>query len=229
MFDIDYAMNVALPLAQKAYGRDAVNNPVPGWHTLFEIQPDYFGFLAVKDDTIAVAWRGTENVHEWLDDFEALPVQCDYCLGFVHKGFQDVYNACHQTLVSEIVSLLQSGGYSRIIITGHSLGAVLALLNASEIRDKDSRIDIQLYTWAGPRLGMSGFVSWFNLRLPNCWRIVNQWDIVPHVPTVTEQFVHCGTAIEIDSGFVPNVDEEHSLTTYGNALATKKFKEAVVR
>jgi Lipase (class 3) len=93
-------------------------------------------------------------------------------------------------------------------VTGHSLGAALCTLFATENHAK-RRFDIgTLCTFASPHVGDTQFAHLFNLLPMNSWRIVNKWDLVPKLPPsipVLVHYSHVDTAYPFDSsGFAKN-------------------------
>ena len=114
-----------------------------------------FGFLATRPGAVFVSIRGTEAPGEWLCDFEAVPVSCQIGNGSVHQGFQKVYEVIQQSAMEGLKSVLQTG--DQLFITGHSLGAALALLLANDAVSLTQ--SVQVCTFAGPRTGLADFVK----------------------------------------------------------------------
>ena len=56
-----------------------------------------------------------------------------------------------------------------------------------------------LYTFASPRVGDPHFASYFNVAVPNCYRIANRMDIVTHVAT-PPLYIHVGDETELNPG-----------------------------
>lgn len=183
MFDAKHALDVVLPLAEQAYG----------WTGTGAIQPGAFGFVVHVAGTTTVSFRGTQDEGDWLKDFDAVGVPNFYGEGTVHKGFQEVYTAIRPSLIE-----LTGTSAGSVVITGHSLGAALAVLCASDLVRAGWTPTV--VTWAGPRVGYEDFVGWYNRVVPGCDRVVNKWDIVPHLPSAVEGYRHVGREVEIDGG-----------------------------
>ena len=49
-------------------------------------------------------------------------------------------------------------------------------------------IDIQLMTFGQPRVGNAVFASYFEKHVPNAVRLVNEHDMVPHLPPYYTMF-----------------------------------------
>ena len=73
-------------------------------------------------------------------------------------------------------------------ITGHSLGGAFATLAAMDvITNKKYGMEnlnqkLHLYTFGSPRVGDLEFVNTVQSYIPDMWRVVNNMDLVPHVP-----------------------------------------------
>jgi hypothetical protein len=137
----------------------------------------------------------------------------------VHQGFQSVYCALRNNLLQLVQE--KKSSCKNILITGHSLGgALVALATPDLLNDVAANLSPVVYTWAEPRVGHSDFVSFFNTHVNVCYRIVNVWDVVPHVPTVLAGFEHEGNELIIDSGFTPDIATNHVLVSgYAPGLA----------
>lgn len=177
-----------------------------------------WGVSCMRGTTGVIAIRGTETRTQWLEDFEATrtpaPVDWPTRPGAVHRGFYEVYSQLRGSLIAADADLAGMG-CQEIYVTGHSLGAALALLAGVSLARNT-------WTFAGPRVFGPG------VDFP-CYRIVNHWDIVPHVP-LPPMYRHVGTQVGVDSGFSKDVRKTHSLE-YGyvpglRALAEKEPRAA---
>lgn len=245
-FDAVFARDVALPLAQAAYN---VMNGSPadlptGFTQTALIEADARVFAAMTDpphpvtamlkntnifglmghDTgtrIAfVSFRGSADLADWLAELDAIPTAYAPIAGFgeVAAGFQDVYQLVRRSVATNLATA--SEGCDQILVTGHSLGAALAVLAAPDIfrNMPPNTIEPKLITFAGPRVGLSDFAAAFNTMIESCFRVVNFLDVVPHVPPTP--YVHVGTQVAVDSGGPINVSWRHSLDAYRAGLTT---------
>lgn len=197
-FDATFALDTILPLAEAAYNLEMLP---PDWKLVAAIQPDSFGFLAQRDDTVVVSFRGTEHEKEWLRDFDARPVPNDYGPGCVHRGFQNQYAMVR----SSLFAALHSRAYNTLWISGHSLGGPLALQFASELTRPS------VWTFEAPRAGWFDWAHWYDQIIPVTWRIENKWDVVPHIPHEFAGFRSVGTLVAIDGGYTSDGHVAHSL------------------
>lgn len=176
-----------------------------------------FGLVAwnAAAKSAIVAFRGTQDFTDWMDDLDAVPV--DYApvagIGLVHMGFQLVYEHVRDSVAQLLQK--QCAGVQQILVCGHSLGAAVAVLAGFDISKNTVPGAIPKFcTFAGPRTGDPGFAVKFNVAFPDCTRIVNFMDVVPQVP-LPPAYQHVGTEILVHGGFKPlDPIYAHRLTTY---------------
>jgi predicted lipase len=243
-FDAVFARDVALPLAAAAY--DVMNGLPADLPTGFvqtslieadSIQlavtsPQYASVAAMAKDTnifglmghnpttrtAFVSFRGSSDLSDWLADFDAIPTAYLPLTGFgeVATGFQAVYRTVRNSVATNLAAA--GAGCDNILITGHSLGAAVAVLAAPDIfRDMPpNTIEPRLITFAGPQVGLTNFATAFNKLIESCFRVVNYLDIVPLVPPVP--YVPVGAEVAIDSGGSIDWGHRHSLSAYRDGL-----------
>lgn len=244
-FDAEFARDVVLPLARAAYTvmgggqaalpagyvqtnviqADAVvltamTSPHPAVAAMTN-NTDIFGLLGRNPSTRTafVSFRGTADVEDWLADLDAIPDDYLPVSGFgqVHGGFQDVYELVRKSIATNLATA--TAGCDQILITGHSLGAALAVLAAPDVfrNMPPNTIEPRLITFAGPRVGLTDFVAAFNAAIESCFRVVNFLDIVPFVPPTP--YTHVGAQITVDSSGPVQVAWRHSLSAYEKGLS----------
>ncbi len=229
------ALNLFYPAANAAYGCQDPLHLIPGNGFVFakqiivdpqkaaQVPPQHlpmlasmlklspiFGFVASRPGATLVSIRGTESPGEWLCDFEAAPASCKIGTGTVHEGFQKVYEVIQNSAIESVRSVLKTG--DKLLVTGHSLGAALAILFANDAVSITQ--NLQVCTFAGPRTGLDDFVTSYNQRIPDTLRVVNRWDIVPNVPVPAPPlclYEHVGSLLAIDGGFTLDLGHAHSL------------------
>ncbi|TSD97257.1 lipase family protein [Skermania sp. ID1734] len=239
-FDALFARDVALPLAKAAY--DAMTNATPGLPAGYEqtglietgdvpatmhpvaatmaAESQTFGLLGANRATATafLAFRGSRNLEDWLRDLDAVPdlYRPVHDFGQVHLGFQSAYLLVRASIIAGLPRACE--GCNRLILTGHSLGAALAVLCAPDIvrNMPPNTLEPRLITFAGPRVGLSDFALQFNAMIESCFRVVNFLDIVPYLPP--EPFVHVGAAIDVDSGGSVLPSWRHNLAAYAVGL-----------
>jgi triacylglycerol lipase len=244
-FDAAFARDVVLPLAEAAYAvmgggaatlpsgyaqtsviradtaaLTAMTSPHPAV-TAMTKNTDIFGLMGRNPatGTAFVSFRGSSDVEDWLADLDAVPDAYLPVSGFgqVHTGFQDVYELGRQSIAANLATA--TAGCDQILVTGHSLGAALAVLAAPDIvrNMPPNKIEPRLITFAGPRVGLTDFADAFNAAIESCFRVVNFLDVVPYVPPAP--YVHVGAQIAVDSGGPVQIGWRHSLIAYQNGLS----------
>ena len=173
--------------------------------------------VAHNTDVIIVAFRGTriQDLPDILADISFVPALTGN--GLVHSGFQSALSAGG---VWDNAARYVAGiaGNQAIWFTGHSLGAALATLAFRNYRDGSGRRQA-LYTFGSPRVGdqliyCGGYPG-------NSYRIVNQQDAVPHVPT-PPLYGHVGLPFGADGKPLAGSsweDLEHGFSEIGSVLA----------
>jgi hypothetical protein len=179
------------------------------------LQPPHI-LIAHNSEVIVIAFRGTRinDLPDILADVSFLPELTSN--GFVHSGFQNallsagIWNEAKRHLAG-------ISGEQVILFSGHSLGAALATIARRAYRDPKGR-QHALYTFGSPRVG-DELIFCPNYP-PNDYRIVNDEDLVPHVPT-PPLYGHVGSAFGPDgmplaSSFWEEL--EHRFSGIGAAL-----------
>ena len=207
--DANCALQVFLPLALSAYGRDVDVNPPEGWNFTSLIQPDNFGFVVSRPGETFIAFRGTETLNEWFEDFDFFAAKNRFGEGTVHHGFQQAYERLRP-------SVLEAPKQRELWITGHSLGAALATICAGDLARAGWKVTLCVF--ASPRVGLKDFAHWFNRTIPQSCRVANLWDPVTHAPSFIHGYQHCGHELLVNGGFTTKLGVAHSLDSYRKGL-----------
>jgi predicted lipase len=184
---------------------------------------DGFGWVVENkvDHTLVICFRGTQSAEDWLHDFDFLPSAYEPVAnyGTVHKGFQEVYKVVR----GSVFNLLGRAdkGFTRLIVSGHSLGAAVSELAAPDLLQNGGiTLTPEVQNFAGPRAGHHDFASIFDVQIDVCFRVVNTWDIVPRLPPPLALFEHVGLAVHVDGGFTLDELVAHSMDkSYAPGLA----------
>jgi pimeloyl-ACP methyl ester carboxylesterase len=160
-------------------------------------------------DQIWVAFRGTQTNAEWQQDFKmeqvALTQQGEAANAggddgdiMAHRGFWETYLEVRDEL-RQTLRLHVTPGNTTLFITGHSLGAaiaVLALLDwivLSPPAADTALTDVRCYVFGAPRVGNAAFVDAIMSRyrrrrtpLREFHVISNDEDIVPNIPLAVQ-------------------------------------------
>ncbi|OEL18561.1 Phospholipase A(1) DAD1, chloroplastic [Dichanthelium oligosanthes] len=174
---------------------------------------------------VVIAYRGTVTPGEWIDNFKnnltRLPTAAARSSEageeeepMVKSGFWSLFTApgeahssLQQQLRDEVQRIIREYGGKgmpphSITITGHSLGAALAVLSAYEIRtaaaqqqrsdgDDDAAPMVTAVSFGGPRVGNAAFRRRLEESGGKVLRIVNPNDIVTKVPGFPVEDDYC--------------------------------------
>ena len=133
---------------------------------------------------ICVVFRGSREALDWRRN-------CQFCQHkikgkiAIHTGF------CKQLFASNLFVhmytrlwwLMNQNPTYELFITGHSSGGAIATLFGYLIAPELTERQIQIVSFASPRVGNLAFKQDFNKRTNlKHWRITNQHDFIPRIP-----------------------------------------------
>jgi hypothetical protein len=138
------------------------------------------GYFAANDGHALLAFRGTEADN---DNDKAADAEIDRTPeggGLVHSGFKRYLDSIWEEVAQCVANYRASHPGGNICITGHSLGAALATLAFMRFNDPAS----SLITFGCPRVGNPAYCDRIGVaaRTRACYRVVDNLDIVTHVP-----------------------------------------------
>jgi len=170
-----------------------------------------------------IAFRGTDNFLDFKVDMDFWKMQPAYGNSLskirVHRGF---YKAYHHECVRNKIRYFLKPDIEKIYITGHSMGAALAMLCAVDLQYNFPDKYYEVVVFGCPRVGNKAFVKSFNKRIIKTLRFENGNDIVTKLPPCLFGFSHAGIKIHI--GF-PRIFGMYSLKHH-NAMA---YYEKLIR
>lgn len=137
------------------------------------------GYVFQQEDTLWVVFRGTLTKKDIQEDIILNQTPLGNGGARVHAGFDDLY----RRIAPQLMDVVAAHPVSKLLLTGHSLGAGLCLLALHDLASRfGETLDLICYTYGCPRVGNTEFVA--ELRnLPNvCFRIANNADIFTQVP-----------------------------------------------
>jgi predicted lipase len=163
---------------------------------------DTNGFIAYSNDKVVLAFRGTQEAKDFVQDLKAGKYQRvneEYCekKAFVHGGFNlPILNLNNDPSIRKSIKLRISEGKT-FYITGHSLGAALSNVYAYYLAADGSDIKVSgIYTYGQPIIGNSYFANCLdNIYQDISFRHVNNLDIVTKVKPPVSDFQHTQTLI----------------------------------
>lgn len=185
------------------------------------IEEVFFGYALTSDTGNIIALRSSQTETEWITNIAAQQAnfmrrQPEY--GQVHAGFQFFY----ERLTAQIRRVVEQFDSSLpCYITGYSLGSAVAVLAAANLAlDSDFENQIQVYTYAAPKVGDPTFARFYNRLVPRTYRIVNQADLFTTVPPEffdRKTYSHVGQEWSYLSQ-LGSVIANHAISTYRNAI-----------
>jgi Lipase (class 3) len=194
--------------------------------------------LVLQDFTTGdavIAVRGTEGIHEWMQDARFLLVQCPFHAGAgrTEDGFTAMYQSLttdpamdSQPVARALAGLRWKKPVKTLTISGHSLGGALVTLLAMDVALNTQFTDPVVYSYASPRTGDNAFAATYDHVVPRTCRIANRMDLVPKLP-MPPLYEHVTGLYELNPvilGLPPRVLVrtdlvcEHILTSYLHLL-----------
>lgn len=169
-------------------------------------------FIASSDESNAesillIAFRGTErdDPRDLLSDADLrktpwiIDESTKKSIGEVHNGFaKALTDGGEKSVLNQIKNAIREldGKFSKILLTGHSLGAALATLTAADFKSVAWSTKVFLFTYGSPLVGDSQFAN--QTASINHQRFVNCCDLVTRMPPEALNFVHVGNLKYID-------------------------------
>ena len=140
-------------------------------------------------NSILCAFRGTENLRDWLTDANMIRVPMDLTgvqdskRPLAHWGILRQFRSVEKKITNYIDNeLMQNKEIKNIVYTGHSLGGGLATIALMNYSHKYPQLKHMCVTFGAPRVGNSKFRNIFNERCCFTKRYVNYFDPVPSLP-----------------------------------------------
>lgn len=152
------------------------------------------GAIVEHEEYICIAFRGTNEVVDWLDNINAFSTK--QLFGDFHRGFwnsvEDVW-----PVLSTKLDLLQKVKKRPLFFTGHSLGGAMATIAAARFVHEDLPFT-GVYTFGQPRTMNKETALIFNTECKERYfRFHNNNDIVTRVPARLMGYSHVGTYLYI--------------------------------
>jgi pimeloyl-ACP methyl ester carboxylesterase len=146
-----------------------------------------FGVIFDRPDLRIIAFRGTDEVRDWLTNLNFLWRKSPW--GIVRRGFWDAARS-FQPEVEDAVAEARAAG-KRVWVTGHSMGGAIAVLTVARLAAVDPLIIDGLCTFGQPPVAGVAFRLRCDEVLGDRYiRLVNHTDAVVEAATLLG--AHCG-------------------------------------
>jgi len=162
------------------------------------------GYTGYNGSAIHAVFRGTifTSLENWINNLKFAKRRAYPKIpnAEVMDGFDDDYNSVQPLVIAQIKALMAKYPGKRVYVTGHSLGAALAVLCAMDLHFMGINVS-KVYTYGCPRVGNSAFADAFQLYFGDSWRLTHWRDVVPHLPLVAMGFWHVAREVWYNSAF----------------------------
>lgn len=152
----------------------------------------FVGYDSIQD-AITVSFRGTDStsIADWVKNLEYTKTQpwSKYPDAGVHHGFHSAWEDLKDDVMSAINSIRATHSTTTVQVTGHSLGAAMAIIAALDIK-LNYGLDTSFVDFGRPRAGDSGFAQALASEGITGFRVTHHNDIVPHAPPEAFGFYH---------------------------------------
>jgi hypothetical protein len=125
-------------------------------------QDSILALLMNQGDEMIIAFRGSDNTSNWVNNLDFLQTSIDQEGFKLHKGFYESY----LSIKDQIISNLQTKKPKSIRLTGHSLGGALAQITAYFLTKSGYKIS-SVYTFGAPIVGDQKWYQAYQSQLKN--------------------------------------------------------------
>jgi len=181
--DIDWAAAITLAEMSKLAYEDAPTRQ----HVLTDLGFDEVvvldkltmsGFIAMMDDVAVVAFRGTDEITDWIANSAFYQLADIGSSRTVHLGFRVAYDL----FASQVQELIENRRPKYVWITGHSLGGAMAACCAYGMIQKGVPFT-GIVTFGQPRIGNEALAQFLTDKCGDRFvRFMNEGDPVPITP-----------------------------------------------
>jgi hypothetical protein len=185
---------------------------------------DTQGFVATKDKTIYVVWRGSESKKDFQNDASVDKVPFLNDGEKVHIGFKSCWESVVGDTYDAIDTALENlqGETTDIVVCGHSLGGAVATLYAYSIKKHYPNYNLKATTIGSPRVGNKAFKENYDSSGIDTLRIVHNNDLVTHTPYVGFQHVNYQVRLDTNGNRLQNDKSLKSFWLYIKAIFSGK-------
>lgn len=155
-------------------------------------------FLIIKNYVLTIVFRGSDSEKDWKANFKywktTIPYGNKNSNIRVHSGFISTYKSKN---VRKKIHKYVTEDVKKIVLTGHSYGAALAILCGVDLQYNFPQKDFEVVVFGCPRVGNRAFKKSYDLRIFKTLRIENPGDIVTKVPFSFLGYRHVGIKLKL--------------------------------
>uniref|UniRef100_A0A0N4Z4B2 Lipase_3 domain-containing protein n=1 Tax=Parastrongyloides trichosuri TaxID=131310 RepID=A0A0N4Z4B2_PARTI len=160
------------------------------------VHDECWGFIGIVKDYIIFSIRGTRTklqlIMELIETMSR-PKQSFIAGGAVEAYFYTALKTFWTNSSRVLIKLKTKYPKKKILFTGHSLGGAVASLASAlfvyeneNVFGKSLRNETTLITFGQPRVGNYMYSIQHDTLVPNSWRLIHKFDLVPHIPACYE-------------------------------------------
>ena len=185
---------------------------------------DTQGFVATRNKTIYVVWRGSESKKDFQNDASIDKVPFINDGEKVHIGFKYCWESVVGDTYDAIDTALENlqGETTDIVVCGHSLGGAVATLYAHSIKKHYPHYNIKCVTIGSPRVGNKTFKDNYDSYEIDTLRVVHNNDLVTHTPYIGFQHVNYQLRLDTDGNVLKRDKSLDALWLYLKAIFSGK-------
>ncbi|KAJ1918618.1 hypothetical protein H4219_002491 [Mycoemilia scoparia] len=155
--------------------------------------PSTKGYIAKNDArrVILIAFEGSDTAESWLDNLQVELVRFPLrstgsaTWGRAHEGFSEAASLPYSEYKDQFVALANENPGYDVLVTGHSRGAAIGQLFVALLANEYPELKprLNMITFGQPRVGNEDLAQYINRQgIKTALRVVDQSDIVPHLP-----------------------------------------------
>ncbi|KAG7386841.1 hypothetical protein PHYPSEUDO_015151 [Phytophthora pseudosyringae] len=187
--------------------------PLEGVQVVEDAKDNFQGLVGYSRlyDALVVAFRGSMDVTNWLDNLTFLKRRAykEFPGVMVHEGFYWAYRSVAPQVLATLGKLRKEHPHASLMVAGHSLGGAVAAICAFELEYIEKIPVHALYTFGKPRVGNTNFSARLRNASMEVYRVTHFQDAVPHLPPTWTGFEHTteevGVARHLRSDFLRRV------------------------
>ena len=187
-------------------------------------QTDVQYYLFTTNRTLHIVFRGSDSSKDMISNVrfckKSVPYNNANSKIRVHTGFLWRYKS---DSVRSLIHKFITADIDKIEISGHSYGAALATLCATDLQYNFPQKEYTTILFGSPRVGNNFFKKSYNKRVPNTIRVENGNDLVTKIPFLFLGYQHIGKKYHIGSRSIPFKFslEDHNIQNYIENLPSK--------